>query len=459
MKNYLQYFGGLVFALLLAMPLTGMAQIEIRNWNDLNNVRNNLSGSYILMNDLTAETAGYATYAAGEGWMPIGTGADPFIGTFDGQNYRIENLRINRPTPDVGFFGVTTNATIRNLHLVNADVTAVGSNSGVLAGRTFGGLVQNVHVSGSFRQVENGDNTNFGGLIARMHGGLVTVSSSAVNVNTLGRFVGGLAGSMTGFGGNPAVIENSFNTGNITSAFRWVGGITGQFGGSSMIRNTYNTGNITGTTQVGGLTGFHWRGSEVHNSYSIGTVTGTEEFGALVGHMDPQQGDVIGRVESSFFDTQVTGTSTGIGIGTANGAFGRTTDQMKSQATYTGWDFDTIWSINPDFNNGYPVLKFQTATSLEGLEEIPVQIMLSQNYPNPFNPSTVIQFELPEAMHVNLSVYTINGQLVATLTNEVRSAGVHEIPFQAGSSLSSGIYIYTLRAGNVSQTRRMTLIK
>jgi hypothetical protein len=421
-------------------------------------MRNNLSGSYILMNDINEQTAGYSTFSASDGWMPIGTATDPFVGTLDGKGYTIRGLRINRSTPDIGFFGVTTNATIRDLTLANVDITGVGSNSGVLVGRTFGGVVINTHTSGTFRQVENGDNTNFGGFIARMHGGLVTESSSAVNVSTLGRFVGGLAGSMTGFEGGPATIEKSFNTGNVTSAFRWVGGITGQFGGSSIIRNSYNTGNITGTSQVGGLVGYHWRASEIHNSYTIGTVTGDEEIGAISGHVNEQAG-VNGIVENSFFDTEKTGTTSGLGIGAVNGAFGRTTAQMKTQSNYTDWDFNTIWVINSDVNDGYPILQSQTVTSLEGIDQMPVQIQLSQNYPNPFNPSTSIQFQLPQTMHVNLSIYTINGQLVATLVDETRAVGAHEVQFNAGSSLSSGIYLYSIRAGGQTQTMRMTLIK
>lgn len=71
-----------------------------------------------------------------------------------------------------------------------------------------------------------------------------------------------------------------------------------------------------------------------HTTFQLGYTSYQFEV-HTVGHMDPQQGDVIGRVENSFFDTQATGTSTGIGIGTANRAYGRTTEQMKSQATLT----------------------------------------------------------------------------------------------------------------------------
>ena len=91
-------------------------------------------------------------------------------------------------------------------------------------------------------------------------------------------------------------------------------------------------------------------------------------------------------------------------------------------------------------------------------EEHPNEFVLSQNYPNPFNPSTKIRFSLPEAVHVNLSVYTILGQQIATLVNGNRSSGWHEVTFDA-SAHSSGIFIYRIEAGQHIQIKQMMLIK
>jgi hypothetical protein len=458
MKKYILFFSALFYITLVCITTSVYAQTEITNWTQLNEIRNNLGGSFILVNDLNENTAGYASFNTGEGWMPVGAVGGPFTGTFDGGGYTISGLRIQREMADLGFFGHTTNATIQNVTFADVDVTAVLSSAGVVVGHTIAGTIKNVHVSGTFKQIGNPDATNFGGIIGRMRGGLVTESSSAVNIQTVGRFVGGIAGTMTGFNSEGATVQLSSNTGNITSAFRWIGGITGQFGGASTIRNSYNTGDITGTTQVGGLTGFHWRASELHNSYSVGKVVGDEEFGALVGHMDPPQGAAVGKVEFSFFDTETSGLTVGLGIGEANGAFGRTTAQMKEQGTYNGWDFTSVWAIKSDFNDGYPVLQFQVVTSVDGFDQMPSALQLAQNYPNPFNPSTTIRFELPESEHVNLSVYTLTGQQIAQLVNETRSAGVHEVRFDAGN-LASGIYVYRITAGSAVQTRRMTLVK
>ncbi|GAB5409841.1 MAG: hypothetical protein BalsKO_22060 [Balneolaceae bacterium] len=83
---------------------------------------------------------------------------------------------------------------------------------------------------------------------------------------------------------------------------------------------------------------------------------------------------------------------------------------------------------------------------------------LSQNYPNPFNPSTNINFTLPVASNVQLTVFNLLGQKVATLVSERRNAGNHSVRFDA-RSLSSGIYFYQLQAGDLTLQRKMTLIK
>jgi photosystem II stability/assembly factor-like uncharacterized protein len=107
---------------------------------------------------------------------------------------------------------------------------------------------------------------------------------------------------------------------------------------------------------------------------------------------------------------------------------------------------------------------------------LPEEFSLEQNYPNPFNPSTIIKFTIPvtlsgvEGSFVTLKVYDVLGNEVATLVNEEKPAGSYEVEFNSHSDegqnlpagrqgLSSGIYFYTLQAGNFTQTKKLILMK
>ncbi|MBS1493406.1 MAG: T9SS type A sorting domain-containing protein [Bacteroidetes bacterium] len=92
--------------------------------------------------------------------------------------------------------------------------------------------------------------------------------------------------------------------------------------------------------------------------------------------------------------------------------------------------------------------------------EIPKNFSLSQNYPNPFNPSTKFTYELNQKTFAKISVFDITGREIATLINGIQNAGVYEASFDAGKyGLTSGIYFYTLNAGEFNETRKMVLVK
>lgn len=91
--------------------------------------------------------------------------------------------------------------------------------------------------------------------------------------------------------------------------------------------------------------------------------------------------------------------------------------------------------------------------------QVPDRFTLHQNYPNPFNPSTSIRFALPSKANVTLKIYDITGKVVATLiNNEVVTAGLNEVNFDA-SNLASGLYFYSLQAGDFRETKKMVLMK
>jgi len=133
----------------------------------------------------------------------------------------------------------------------------------------------------------------------------------------------------------------------------------------------------------------------------------------------------------------------------------------ESKVVYLGIGFEQIG----DAATRDTLLERTIAWLKEGLvvgvneDEVVVQTFnLEQNYPNPFNPGTIINYQIPESEFVSLKVYDIMGQVVAELINEKQNAGTYNVEFDA-SSLSSGLYVYTLTAGKFTISKKMLLMK
>ncbi len=140
-----------------------------------------------------------------------------------------------------------------------------------------------------------------------------------------------------------------------------------------------------------------------------------------------------------------------------------------SSATYTpednlGSEELYFWRVRSDQfgvkSDWSDVFSFTTelTTSVSEDTDLPRKFTLKQNYPNPFNPTTTIEFTLPHTSDIKLEVFNIVGQRVATLANETRQAGVHQISLDA-SEFASGVYFYRLNTGSKVLTKSMTLIK
>ena len=114
---------------------------------------------------------------------------------------------------------------------------------------------------------------------------------------------------------------------------------------------------------------------------------------------------------------------------------------------------DMVNNMNEAVQTYYSITSVQTDNN-----SIPDDFILEQNYPNPFNPSTNIKFALPSGSDVKLNIYNTLGEEVAELVNEYLEAGTYTYRFDA-SNLTSGIYIYTLQAGDQLISNKMTLLK
>jgi hypothetical protein len=297
--------------------VTPTAYMLVNNVNDLQNILNNLAGTYALGKDIDASAT--VGWNGGAGFQPLGNASGSnFSGTFDGQNHTITGLYINRPATDyVGIFSGNSNPTIRNVGIVNVNVTGSWQVGGLIAHVGVDGNIYNSYVSGGTVTATSGSSV-VGGLTG-LNAGTITRCYSTAAVNGAGSYVGGLVGSNYSTGTAPvynAVITDSFSTGAVSGG-SLVGGLIGgmyQTTGVNAVTNSYSTGSVTGTG--GGL---------------IGGITGaTTVFGC-------------------YWDTQTSGRATSI-AGT-----GKTTAEMKDQATFTGWDFTNTWNITQGAT--YPFLR------------------------------------------------------------------------------------------------------
>ena len=367
---------------------------EIRDWYDLDAVRHNLGGSYLLTNDLDSTTAGYMELASktangGMGWQPIGTSADGFTGSFNGQGYQIRDLFINRPDQDhVGLFAhiswthpIENVGAVENVGVVNGNVTGY-SHVGTLVGDN-SGIVSNSY---STRSVTDGW-TYIGSLVGYDDGGLVSRSYSAGNVSGF-RYVGGLVGAITGTRAvREGTVMNCYSTstvigftrtgglvasivadGNVTGSYfagsvngtRWVAGLVAENEGGT-VTNSYSSGGVTGrdySGYVGGVVGFNLWGT-ISNCYSTSIINGKAPVGGLVGDNSE------GTVDESLWDIQTSGQPT------SHGGTGKTTTEMKNIATFAGAGWNIVAVTDPDITDPsyiwnivdgqtYPFLSWQT---------------------------------------------------------------------------------------------------
>lgn len=113
--------------------------------------------------------------------------------------------------------------------------------------------------------------------------------------------------------------------------------------------------------------------------------------------------------------------------------------------------------------NAFTWLGFGTGIQEVDNGVVPSVFSLEQNYPNPFNPVTNMTYNIPKAADVSLTVYSLTGEKIATLVNGNRPAGSYTVTWDgtnnSGAKVSSGIYIYTINAGDYTATKKMVLVK
>lgn len=239
----------------------------VEDIEQLQAVNTNLSGQYALRNSIDA------TATKDGGFKPIiGKDDTAFTGKFDGLDYNIFNLNINRNTDNVGLFSVVGNgAVIRNVTLVGGSITG-GSNVGALAGQVSDNAqISNITNSASV----TGSSSNVGGIIGSagdsVFENLVNTGTVAGTAENTENNAGGLIGSLSG----GTLSGTSYNLGGVTGKGSNVGGLVGKASDAALGDGTnliYNRLNVSGLYNVGGIVG-SMENTTVQNAENSGNVT------------------------------------------------------------------------------------------------------------------------------------------------------------------------------------------
>lgn len=278
-------------------------------------------GADIDLNDLDA---------VNDNWIPVGTAASKFTGTFDGNGYVISNLRIDlsaTSTDGVGFFGYVLGATIKNVGLVDVDVTG-HAHVGAVAGNADSSLFSSIYVTGS--------------------------------VEGTGDLVGGIVGDIY----SQSSISSSYTTADVSGGQNGVGGLTGRISSTTTIDSCYATGNITGLNGVGGLCGYEYSSTVKNSLAANGMITrgsgSATDFHRVVGY----------RTSANFSSNYANSAMTmPIGIHPTDNASERdganaTLAQFQSSAFFSttatwnsaSWNNAAVWTLS---DGGYPKLAWE----------------------------------------------------------------------------------------------------
>ena len=445
---------------------------------------------YILTNDINAaETRNWDTIYSKhnapirQGFVPIGGNGlygYPFSGTFDGMGHIIDSLFIMYmyPSNEALYLGLFTqiSGVIKNLGLTNCDIIADdcfsnwGTYIGGILGSSEGANIANCYVTGSFN-VNNLESIYLGGLIGNSHNGSIKNCWTNVGilyeseypvVNRIGGLIGcnnatiescnsrskiSVAGKHETFcqcggfvGENFGEISESYATTNIittTGNTTFIGGFSGYNYTEGLLRNCYAHGKITidtstdGFKYTGGFSGVNNDGI-IENCFTTINITYTkEETPKNIGFVG--SADSLSIFSNNFFDTEATVQDS------SYGAIGKTTSEMKQQATFTDWDFENIWNIDGTTNEGYPFLRGMSVVAVE--EEIPHLADGSlQLYPNPTNSLLYVNYE---GNIKNIKIYDITARLIFTTNDRLIDVSI----------LSHGCYFLVLETEDTVITK------
>jgi hypothetical protein len=227
-------------------------------------------------------------------------------------------------------------------------------------------------------------------------------------------------------------------------------------------------------------------GSKADVKFSLGTSVGATMTYQNFGRTGPSlPGANPPRIPLQFFDlnlsrtatdsivAKVTVTYTGAQLAAAGVTDETTIVLFRYNASDSTWSkltttvdttANTAMSTTNAFSTWSLASAIPTAIAEPGISSAgPLTFSLDQNAPNPFNPDTRIRYSVPKSAQVHLVIYNLLGQKVRTLVDQVQTAGTYEVIWNGlnvqGQSVSSGIYLYRITAGDFQENKKMTLLK
>ena len=316
-----------------------------------------------------------------EPWTPIGgnstnatTTRERFAGTFDGGGHEIKGLNVSDEKSFAGLFGIiSSSGTVMNLTVSGSVSGGTYYSGGIVAYNNLGTIANCVNKCNVAPTNRSG---HIGG-IAGYNSGTISNCRNEGTINGTNHNAGGIAGWSITNSERLAVIENSWNEGEVsikaTSINNFVGGIVGDLQGGSLnfngspniVKNCYNVADIsnTGTSEdnsIGGIAGVS-RWGLIENCYNIGGLSnnGDGTVGGIAGEL--KKGEATPEVTSCYY-------TAGNGCGKIDedsiitDLTKVTSDQLKEESTFKGWDFNKTWKIRSSL--GRPVLLTLTSERL-----------------------------------------------------------------------------------------------
>ncbi len=378
-------------------------------------------------------------------WTPIGPDIDnSFMGTFNGNDHVISNLIVNQPDEDfAGLFGSVLNASFHNIHLDGTTIYGKFTVGSLVANLSSHSLMENCTVINGYVQCQLGWG---GGAAGGVIGGLL--SGSAVKKTSFSGEVhgGDQIGGLVGTAWDTTLIEECFSEG-LVSGGNIVGGLVGfttmnfppNPDSRNILKNSYSRANVIATgINAGGLYGSPETNAGIENCYSTGTVQGQQPFGGSIGKI---MYDTF--VSNTYWNTESSCLEIGIGEYTPEpdiSVTGRTTAEMKTEEFVAMLNNnENIWSIDPDKNDGYPIL-FSQPLSTTTFDAVGVDFVI-------FPTLTLDHLNLETSLTGSYAVLDMMGKVL--LKNDFDKNTRIDV-----SNLQSGHYLITVQENGKTYTKR-----